>query len=90
MTQESYKLQQRALLLDFICIAVALATLYSANKGLLPLWALIGGALIALVLLVISIVSLIKSRKIERAAMRAENEQTIAQVEQQEENNTEP
>ena len=89
MTQESYKLQKRALLLDFVCIAVALVTLYAANKGLMPLWALIVGALIALVLLVISIVSLIKSRKIERAAMLAENEKAIAQAEEQAENITE-
>ena len=89
MTQESFKLQKKALLLDFVCIAVALATLYAANKGLLPMWALIVGALIALVLLIISIVSLIKSRKIEREAMRTENEQAIAKASEQHENDLE-
>ena len=89
MTQESFKLQKRALLLDFVCITVALVTIYLANKGLLPMWALLTGAIVALLLLVKSIYLLMKSRKIEREAMRAENEQTIAQVEEQEENNTE-
>ncbi len=80
MTQESFKLQKRALLLDFACIAVALVSLYLANKDLVPLWVLITGASIATVLLVTSIILLIKSRKIERAALKAENDAAMEQL----------
>ena len=86
MTEAGFRLQKRALLLDFACIAVALTTLYLANNKLLPTWTLIVGALVALVLLVISIVSLIKSRSIERQAMRRDNDQAVAQAIEQDEN----
>ena len=89
MTEAGFRLQKRALLLDFACIAVALVTLYLANKKLLPTWALIVGALIALVLLVISIVSLIKSRSIERKAMLRENDEAVAQAVEQDEEHSE-
>lgn len=84
MTEAGFRLQKRALLLDFASITVALVTLYLANNKLLPTWALIMGALVALVLLVISIVSLLKSRSIEKKAMRSENDEAVAQaIEQQ-------
>ena len=57
---------KRALLLDFACIAIALLVLYLTNKAMIPLWASIVGAIVALVLLIWSIACLLKGRKIAK------------------------
>lgn len=61
---EIYRLRRNAILLDFACIAVALVVLFLASKQQLPQWALIAGALVALVLLCASLWYLMRARKL--------------------------
>ena len=57
---KAYKL---SLTLDCLCILIAAAVLYCANKMLLPMWALIAGAIVALALLIVAVKLLLKARK---------------------------
>lgn len=62
-----YQLRRNALLYDFACIAIAMVVLYLANRQLLPLWALVVGALLAATCLIASLRCMIQARKIHRA-----------------------
>ncbi len=63
MTEKGFRMCKRALLLDFACIIVSMVVLYLAHKALLPVWALVTGALVALVLLVVSLYYFFKGRR---------------------------
>ncbi|MBR1881561.1 MAG: hypothetical protein IJ808_00860 [Muribaculaceae bacterium] len=67
---EQYKLRRRAIIYDFVCIAIALCVLFAANCALLPMWALITGATIAALFMVLSIVSLVKSARLLKQEQR--------------------
>lgn len=71
-----YKLRRNALLLDFACIAVALAVLFMANRQMLPMWALAVGAIIAMALLCCSLWCLLKARKLYRQNQTQKLEET--------------
>ena len=71
-------MQKRALILDFLCIAVSVVVLYLGYKELIPQWGLITGALIALVLLVCSLYYFFKGRKLDRLAQKQEMEEMLA------------
>ncbi|MBQ7689596.1 MAG: hypothetical protein IJT30_00145 [Muribaculaceae bacterium] len=75
MIEYGFKLCKRALLLDFACIAVSMVVLYLGYKQLLPQWALVTGAVIALAMLVVSLYLYFKGRKIIKAA-ETENTKT--------------
>lgn len=77
MNEQGMKLIKRAMILDFVCIAIALIVLYTAHKGILPYWGLITGALLALAFMVAALYTYIKGRKI----LRAEREQAIQELE---------
>lgn len=65
---------KRALVLDFMCIVVSMVVLFMAYKQLLPFWALVTGALVALVLLVVSMYMYFKGRKMMKRAYSEEFE----------------
>lgn len=73
--EEGFKLCKRALVLDFMCIAVSMMVLFLAYKQLLPYWALVTGALVALVLLVVSLYMYFKGRKLMKSAYSEEVEE---------------
>ena len=60
---DGMKYYKMGLIYDCICILVAAAVLYVANKHLLPTWALIVLTLFALVPLIMSIYCMVKARK---------------------------
>ena len=60
---DGMKAYKMSLLLDCACIVIACIVLYCANKGLLPMWALITGAMIALGFLVAACALLFKARR---------------------------
>ena len=74
-----------SLALDCVSIFIAVAVLYCANNSLLPVWALVVGAVVALVFLIAAIMQLRKARRIfkhEAEAMMKENRnQAVAQEE---------
>ena len=73
------------MLLDFVCIALAIAVLYVANKQMLPQWLVIIGAILAAVFLCASIYYLMKARRIEKENLKA-LEETELEEPQKEEN----
>ena len=75
---EIYRLRRNAILLDFACIAVALVVLFLASKQQLPQWALIAGALVALVLLCASLWYLMRARKLLKQMPEASDEEQDA------------
>ena len=62
MNDQGMKLIKRAMILDFVCIAVALIVLYTAHKGILPYWELITGALVAVAFMVAALYTYFKGR----------------------------
>ena len=82
---KAYKL---SLTLDCLCILIAAAVLYCANKMLLPMWALITGAVVALAFLVVAVMLLLKARKSfkQDAEEWGKNHQDTPAEEEQEEN----
>lgn len=82
---KAYKL---SLTLDCLCILIAAAVLYCANKMLLPMWALIAGAIVALALLIVAVKLLLKARKSfkQDAEEWVKNHQDAPAEEEREEN----
>lgn len=57
------KAYKTSLALDCACIVIAAAVLYCANNMLLPMWALIAGAIAAFALLIAAVMLLVKARR---------------------------
>ena len=84
---DSNKLLKRAMLLDFVCIALALAVLYVGNKGLVPEWVLILGAVLALAFMCASIYDLMTARRIEKARRKELEEAELKELQKEHDEN---
>lgn len=78
---KAYKL---SLALDCVCILIAVAILYCANKALLPTWGLVAGAVTALGFLVAAIILLGKARRSFKQQAQVARKQEDEQKEEQE------
>lgn len=74
---DGMKAYKMSLALDCVSIFIAVAVLYCANNNVLPVWALVAGAVVALVFLIAAIMQLRKARRIfkqEAEVMMKENQ----------------
>ena len=79
LIHRSLQWRKRALLLDFVTIALALAVLFCANAGLLPQWMLIAGAIVAAAVMGASIYCLLQARKVLREETQPPHHDTPAE-----------
>lgn len=78
---KAYKL---SLALDCVCIVIAVAVLYCANKQMFDTWVLVLFALVALGFLIAAIMQLLKARKLFKQEAEEATRQQLLQQEQQE------
>lgn len=68
--KNSKPLLRHAFILDVLCLLLSFALLFLGFNDKIPYWALVLGALVALVTLVASILLFVKARKIDREESR--------------------
>lgn len=66
---EINRLRRNAIIYDCVCIVIAMVVLYLANRQLLPMWALIVGALLAAAFMLASLWCLLRARKLLRQTL---------------------